>query len=194
MTTKRLKEGEEELPHGPLARHGGYSVAMKDELLRSRPEILRYLKRTQRDIVRDICPEGDVHLTATRRILIDRVMSKLATVRLIETYIGEHGILRQDRLDQRVLEAEPIFGVWLSLNNQIREDLKLIGFERKALEAEALTPMQLLEAAGEDADLAAQGAQEGPQEAREAPIEAGEPDTTGEGVDAPCRMDGEGEA
>jgi hypothetical protein len=156
MTTKRLKEGEEKLPGGPLARHGGYSVAMKDQLLRRRPEILRYLKRTQRDIVRDICPEGEEDLTAARRILIDRIMSKLATVRLIETYLGEHGILRRDKLEgARILEGEPIFQVWLSLNNQIREDLKLIGFDRKALEAEVLTPAELLEAAAEDA-----GAQE----------------------------------
>jgi hypothetical protein len=156
MMTKRIKDAGEKLQGGPLARHGGYSVAMKDELLRKRPEILRYLKRMQRDIVRDICPEGEEHLTAARRCILDRLFSKLATARLIEAYLGEYGILRHDRLEnQKILEGEPILEVWLALNNQITKDLQVLGLDRKALDITELTATELAEAI--DADVKGPG-------------------------------------
>jgi hypothetical protein len=77
-------------------------------------------------------------------------MQKLATARLIEEYLAEHGLSRQDKLREKTLEAHSITTLWLSLNNQIREDLKLLGLERRALEAEVLTPQELLAAAAED--------------------------------------------
>ena len=171
--TKRRKDGLEALPGGPLARRGGWSVAEKDKLLRRRPEIRRYLKIIQRDIVRDICPEGEEHLTAARRLLLDRLMSKLATARLIESYMAERGIVRQDKLEQQnVLEAEPLMSTWLSLNLQIREDLKLIGLDRRPLAAEVLSPMQLLEAAKNEPETQ----QEGPSD-----VQDGRTDGAGEG-------------
>ncbi len=159
--TKYLKKAER-LPLGPLAKHGGYSVARKDEILRRYPEVLRYLKVVQRDIIRDVCPEGEEHLPAGKRVLIDRLMSKLATIRLVECYLGEHGIIRQDKVEERILDAEPIMSVWLSLDNGIRKDLALLGLERRALEVEPEDPRVILArfCEEEEAEKAARAAEE----------------------------------
>jgi hypothetical protein len=149
--SKYVKKADRDpLPGGPLARHGGYSVAHRDELLRRNPEITRYLKMVRRGLIRDLSPEGEEHMTTARHVILDRLMQKVATVRLVETYLAEHGILRRDSLAKKVLEAEPITTLWLALNNQIREDLKLLGLERRPLEAIILTPDQLLLDAAED--------------------------------------------
>jgi hypothetical protein len=131
------------VPYGPLAKHGGYSTARKDELIRRNPEVQRYLKVVRHGLVRDLCPEGEEHLTMARRVVLDRLMQKLATARLVETYLAEHGILRPDKLAERTLEAHSVTTLWLALNNQIREDLKLLGLDRKVLEAIVLTPEEL---------------------------------------------------
>ena len=134
----------ERVPAGPLARHGGYSVAHKDELLKRHPEIQLYLKVVRRGLIRDLSPEGEAHLTTARHIILDRLMQKLATVRLVETYLSEHGILRRDRLEQKVLDAEPITTMWLALNNQIRSDIQLLGLDRKSIDVTAMTPDEML--------------------------------------------------
>jgi hypothetical protein len=144
------KADRERLPGGPLAKHGGYSVAHKDELIRQHPEIQRYLKMVRRGIIRDICPEGEEHLTTARHCVLDRLMQKLATARLVETYLAEHGILRRDKLAQKVLDAEPITTLWLALNNQIREDLKLLGLDRKPLDVIEMTPAEIAQLVDEE--------------------------------------------
>jgi len=154
---KYIKKADR-IPYGPLARHGGYSVAHKDELLKRHPEIQRYLKVVRRGLIRDTCPEGEEHLTMARRLVLDRLMQKLATARLIETYLSENGFLRRDRAARKVLEAEPIMTTWLALNHQIRLDLQLLGLERKALDAE-LTVLDVI--AEFDKDKAAKAAMAG---------------------------------
>ena len=158
------KADRDRIPGGPLARHGGYSVAHKDELIIRHPEIRLYLKVVRRGLIRDLSPEGEEHMTTARHCVLDRLMQKLATARLVETYLAEHGILRRDKLAEKVLDAEPITTLWLALNNQIREDLKLLGLDRKPLDAITLTPDELLQEAAEEQ---AQGATGGPSDAQE---------------------------
>jgi len=151
------KADRDKIPGGPLARHGGYSVAHKDELVKRHPEIQLYLKVIRRGMIRDLSPEGEAHLSTARGLLLDRLMQKLATARLIETYLSEHGILRRDRLEHKVLDGEPILTHWLALNNQIRSDIQLLGLDRRSLEATPLTPEQMLLDA--HADVVAQDAE-----------------------------------
>jgi len=148
--SRSVKMAQETLPKGPLARHGGYSVAHKDELLRRRPEVRRYLKALRRDLLRDLCPEGEEHLTAARRCLLDRMLGKLATARLIESYLAEHGLLRPDRYKEGLLEGHSILALWMTLNAQITKDLLALGLDRKALEVVDLSPMELLEKVGRE--------------------------------------------
>lgn len=143
------KADRDRIPGGPLARHGGYSVAHKDELIRRRPEIRLYLKVVRRGLIRDVCPEGEEHLTMARHIVLDRLMQKLATARLIEEYLAEHGILKP-KANRKLLEAQHITTLWLALNNQIREDLKLLGLDRRPLEAIVLSTSELVDAVAEE--------------------------------------------
>ena len=107
-------------PYGPLAKHGGYSVAHKDELVKRHPEIQLYLKVIRRGLIRDLSPEGEAHMTTASGLLLDRLMQKLATARIIESYLADHGILRRDKLEKdKVLDAEPVMTIWLALNTQI---------------------------------------------------------------------------
>ena len=139
------KADRDKLPGGPLARHGGYSVAHKDELVKRHPEIQNYLKGIRRGMIRDLSPAGEEHLSTARGLLLDRLMQKLATARLIETYLSEHGILRRDRLEHKVLDGEPILTHWLAINNQIRSDIQLLGLDRVTLEADG-SVLEVIEA------------------------------------------------
>jgi len=126
------------LPQAALARHGIYANAPHQEAIFARhPEIMAYLRIVRRGLVRDLSPEGEAHMTTAKHVVLDRLMSKLKMSALIEAYLAENGIIRRDKLAQKVLDPEPITSLWLGLNHQIRLDLQLLGLERKALDAEA---------------------------------------------------------
>jgi len=153
----RKKQGQLSAPLGPLARHGGWSWAHGHEIAKRHPEIQLYLKVIRRDLIRDLCPEGEAHLPTAKAILVSRLMQKLATTRIIETYLAEHGLLRRDKLEKdKILEGEPILTHWLALQTQIRKDLLALGLERRALDVTPLSPDEMLLAA--HADVVAQEA------------------------------------
>ena len=115
-------------------------MAHGDDIARRHPEIRVYLKVVRRDLIRDLCPEGEEHLPTAKAILVSRLMQKLATTRIIEEYLSEHGLLRRDRLTkEKILEGEPIMGHWLALQTQIRKDLQALGMERRAIDVTPLT-------------------------------------------------------
>ena len=132
-------------------------MAHGDDIARRHPEIRVYLKVVRRDLIRDLCPEGEEHLPTAKAILVSRLMQKLATTRIIEEYLSEHGLLRRDRLTkEKILEGEPIMGHWLALQTQIRKDLQALGMERRTLDV-TMTPEQMLLDA--HADVVAQDAE-----------------------------------
>ena len=133
-------------------KHGLFSVKGRANLLRAHPEIRVYLRAVRRGLIRDICPEGEIHLTMAKRVILDRLLSKLARVHLIETFLDANGIIRRDMIKLKILDAEPITHLWTILNVQIREDLKLLGLERKPLEAIVLSPAELLLEAARDVE------------------------------------------
>jgi hypothetical protein len=71
-------------------------------------------------------------------------MSKLASVRLVEKYLAEN--------PKEILAAASVTGLWLSINAAILKDLLALGLERRALEADVLSPLEL--AAAVDAEAA----------------------------------------
>jgi hypothetical protein len=146
---------------GPLD-HGAYSIRYRNELLRAHPEILWYVNAVRRGVVRDISPEGEKHLPMARRVILDQCCRKLATALLIEVNLTE----------DKVQTAAPVLDVWMRLNAQIRDDLKLLGLDRKALEVEILTPAELLLEVAKDEEEAAKAAAEPMPDQGEAEIEA----------------------
>jgi hypothetical protein len=147
------------LPQAALAKHGIYATSPHQEAIFARhPEITAYLRIVRRGLVRDLSPEGEAHMSTAKHVILDRLMGKLKMSGLIEAYLAENGIIRRDKLAQKVLEPEPITSLWLALNHQIRLDLQLLGLERKALDAE-LTVLDVI--AEFDKDKAAKAAEAG---------------------------------
>lgn len=153
---KKGRKRRDPLPAGPIKRDGSFSIDHRDERLRRNPGVKTYLKRLRRDLIRDLSPEGEAHLTAARHLVLDRLLQKVATVRIIEEWLAEHGFVRRDKLAQTppVLDSEPIMKLWLTLNSQIREDVRLLGLDRQAIEVTDLSPLELAAAVdAEDAEL-----------------------------------------
>lgn len=117
---------------------------MEDALLTQHPEVLQYLKHLRKGFIQDICPEGEVHMTTAKRLLLDRLCQKVGWSRVIELYLGKVGLVRRDALAKGVLSEMPILTFWANIGNQIRRDLELLGFERKSLEAEVLSAEALM--------------------------------------------------
>jgi hypothetical protein len=93
-------------------------------------------------------------LTAARRIILDRLFSKLATVRLLEAWLTEN--------PNQILMAAAATGLWLSTNTAILKDLLALGLDRRALEAEVLTPDELMaQVEAEDQDSGKEGTDDG---------------------------------
>jgi len=120
---------------GRPPRHGGYSLVARDELLREHPYLKQYLRDTREGLIRDIAVTED-ELTEQQRLLIDRLISKLAVCRLIEVYVEKFGIFRRDRLkNDKVLELEPAMGVnYLAFSNAIDRALAILGIEKRKAE------------------------------------------------------------
>ena len=160
MPTKR-KDAPKRHP-GRQIKHGAYALIYREEILKKYPEVARYAMDCRAGLVKDLAPGGPDTLSTARIIVLDRLTAKLLTAGLLDVFLGEHGIIRRDRLDQRVLEAEPIVQTWLSINHAILKDLEALGMERRSLEA-IMTPAELLEAVARDAEVeAAQEAEKGP--------------------------------
>lgn len=107
--------------------HGGYSLVSKNEALRDNPRIRKYLEDSRAGLVHDIAGD-ETRLTEAQRILIDRVISKLAVIRLIESYVERHGPFKGDRLRGMLGEH------YLRFNNSIRLSLCALGLDKRASE------------------------------------------------------------
>ena len=111
------------------------------EMLQAHPEIQRYINGARRALLKDISPEGPEHLSAARKILMDRCLKKLSVALLIEA------TLTAEKIDA----ARPVVGLWVALQRQIRDDLRILGLDRRAIDKGILTIDQLLLEAAADA-------------------------------------------
>lgn len=118
---------------GRPRKHGAYSINIRDDELKSHPRIRQYLEATRQGLVRDVAGSEE-NLSEQQRILIDRIISKLSIMRLIEVYIEKTGIFRRDKLlqDDGILELEPALGMnYLAFSNSVDRALKILGIHKK---------------------------------------------------------------
>lgn len=135
---------------GRPVKHGIYAIVHREEAVKRHPELVRYSQAFHRELLRDLDPEGR-GLPAAQRVIVDGLVAKVMSRGLCEVYLGEHGLLRRDRLAEKVLEAEPLTDLWLAIGNSIRRDLALLGLDRRLPEPRVLTPEEMLEEAAQDA-------------------------------------------
>jgi hypothetical protein len=136
-------------------------VVNRAELVKSYPEVQRYLRDTRAGLVQDIAGDEE-NLSEMQRLLIDRIISKLSVCRIIECYLEKHGILRRDRLEKdKVLELEPALVQWAAIDRNIKDALALLGINRRAsAEPDVLTYIDAFDAkkAAREAQEAKEGA------------------------------------
>ena len=128
---------------GRPVKHGANAIIYREEVIKKHPELVRYVRATYAALLRDLAPGDPDGLSAARRVLLDRMASLLLTAGLLDTYISKNGIIRKDRLEQRVLECEPCVQTLLSVNTAILKGLLALGLERRTLDV-TMTPEQML--------------------------------------------------
>lgn len=127
---QKKKKGKSRRGRPP--KHGGYSLIVKDEILKDHPHLRRYLQDCRDGLVQDVAGSED-RLTEQQRIMIDRIISRLSICRLIEVYIEKYGAFRRDRLKRyKILELEPALGLnYLAFSNSIDRALVALGLNKK---------------------------------------------------------------
>ena len=125
MTKKKLK-----IKIGRPARHGGYSLLTRGVLPEKRKYIGHYLSTIREGLIHDLATSEE-DLSTAQKILIDRTVTFLGVVRLIEEFAREHGVL-----DSKGRVTSGLTAYYLSFNRHIKEYLALLGLEKKALEPE----------------------------------------------------------
>ena len=118
---------------GRPALHGGYSIIHRDALLKEQPLIRRYLEDVRSGLVKDISGGTEDDLSEQQRVMIDRIINRLAICRLIEAYCERYGVFRRDQLKRKkILELEPALGQnYLAFSNSIDRALISLGLDKR---------------------------------------------------------------
>ena len=131
--SKNKPDNRRKVRLGRPPKHGGYSLIVRDEILKDHPYVRQYLQNCRDGLVEDVAGSEE-RLTEQQRIIIDRpIISRLSICRLIEVYIEKYGAFRGDRLKKdKVLELEPALGQnYLAFSNSIDRALIALGLSKK---------------------------------------------------------------
>lgn len=122
---------------GRPPRHGGFSLMIRrGELPERRGYIRKHLTACREGLIRDLGPlESD--LTAAEIIILDRCISKLAVIRMVEENFSEKGIFVNGQLAP-VLSAD-----YIRYCDSLRRDLLTLGIGRRAVD-QVLTPLEIV--------------------------------------------------
>ncbi len=113
-------------------KHGGYCLSFaRDELLRrEHPRVRQYLEDVRAGLVRDVAG-GEDRLTEQQRVMIDRIISRLAICRLIEIHVSKNGAFMKYK-GKPVSELVPALGQsYLAYVNSIDRALVALGLDKK---------------------------------------------------------------
>lgn len=117
---------------GRPPKHGGFSLlirGMKEGLPENRRYIGHYLTEVREGLIHDLA-KSEEDLSTAQKVLIDRIITFLGVIRLIEEHAKEHGVL-----DSRGRPSQGLTGHYLTFNRQVKEMLSLLGIDiRKANE------------------------------------------------------------
>ena len=118
----------------PIVKHGGYSLLTTGELPENRKYLRPYLSGIREALIRDLGPREE-DLTAAQLILVDRVVTTLGILRLVEEFIREKGIFAnpQGFLNPALSKH------YIAYSNSIRLNLQALGIARKDLAGEELS-------------------------------------------------------
>lgn len=108
-------------------RHGGFTYLTTGVMPEHRQYIKKYLTAIREGLIRDIGPE-EKDLTTAQLILIDRLISLLGVIRLIEEKAKEDGIFRGKDLIASLKTS------YIAYNNTVRLTLEKLGINKRQLD------------------------------------------------------------
>jgi hypothetical protein len=119
----KIKPGQ--LKKGRPSRHGGYTFLTRAEIPERRSYLRAYLTEAREGLIRDLGPMEE-NLSTAQIILIDRIITKLGVLRLIEEACHDGGIFNEG-------DIVPALGNnYLAFDNSIRLSLQALGIQKKA--------------------------------------------------------------
>ena len=105
------------------------------EMAEHRQHIKKYLTNVREGLIGDIGPtERD--LTTAQLILVDRLVSLLGVIRLIEEKAKEDGVFSGKNLSPSLKQS------YIAYNNTVRLTLEKLGIDKR-MEDRVLTPLEL---------------------------------------------------
>lgn len=132
---------------GRPPKHGGYTYLTTGEILEHRQYIKKYLTAIREGLIRERGPTEE-DLSMAQLILIDRLISLLGVIRLIEEKAKEDGVFRGRDLIPSLKTS------YIAYNNTVRLTLEKLGIEQEEL-ARDITPAeqaQIIKAEGKGND------------------------------------------
>lgn len=120
--------------------HGAFSLLTRasiDELPKRRRYLRPYLTDCREGWIHDL--GGEERLTTSQRVLVDRAVTFLGAIRLVEEHMKEKGLFPGGLLNAGLTQH------YLAWNRALTECMKLLGIDRRPAEA----PMSPLEIAAE---------------------------------------------
>jgi len=126
---------------GRPPRHGGFSLltrGVREGLPGNRRYIGHYLTEVREGLIHDLA-KSEEDLSTAQKVLIDRIITFLGVIRLVEEYAKEHCVL-----DSKGRPSQGLTGHYLTFNRQVKEMLSLLGINKKASD-EILSPLQVAE-------------------------------------------------
>ncbi len=118
-------------------RHGGYVYLTTGEVPEHRQYIKKYLTNIREGMIKDIGPT-ETDLTTAQVILIDRLISLLGVIRLIEEKAKEDGVFSGRNL------AASLRTSYIAYNNTVRLTLEKLGIDKR-MGDRVLTPLEIAE-------------------------------------------------
>jgi len=119
-------------------RHGGFTYLTTGKTPENRQYIKKYLTAIRESMIRDIGPT-EKDLTTAQLILVDRLISLLGVIRLIEEKAKEDGVFSGKNLSPSLRQS------YISYNNTVRLTLEKLGIDKR-MGDQIMTPFQIAEA------------------------------------------------
>jgi len=86
---------------------------------------MQYFREVRAGLIKDL--GGEANVSTAQMVLVDRIIFKIGFLRLIEIWIAEKG--SPFATDGQRLE--PVIEIYLSYANSLRNDLNLLGIQKK---------------------------------------------------------------
>jgi hypothetical protein len=87
---------------------------------------MRYFREVRAGLIRDL--GGEANVTTGQLLLVDRIIFKLGFLRLVEIWLAERGTPFSTKG-----QLEPVIETYLSYSNSLRNDLNLLGIDKKEI-------------------------------------------------------------